>query len=66
MNSVTLPNSKIIDCFGRVSGNLLFLLEEDVPEIQPGTKLRVNEQDFVVQEIIQGSRSRVGIRVSKP
>lgn len=65
MNSVVLPNSKVIDCFGRFSGNLLFLLEEDIPEIQPGTRLRVNEQDFVVQEIIHGSRSRVGIRVLK-
>ena len=66
MTSIVLPNSKIIDRFGR-NKNLLFLMDEEPPEeIQVGIRLKIDEQEYLVQDVIAGSRNRFGIQVTKP
>jgi len=63
---LSLPDSLIIDRFGRTKDNLMFLLENPQPQIESGTIIRLDNGDtYLVKEVIQGRKNRVGLQVSQ-
>jgi hypothetical protein len=58
-----LPDSAIIDVFGR--GPKLFLMEERHPEINNGTIIHYSGLNYFVQEVVEGSRGRFGLKVTE-
>lgn len=64
VNTVVLPDSAIIDRFGRTP-NFLLLMEERNSEIQNGTVVYLADGRYFVQEVLEGNRGRIGLKAVK-
>lgn len=63
MKTINLPDSAIIDKFGRESK--MFIMEDAHPEIRNGTIISYSGTNYFVREVVEGDKGRIGLKVAE-